>query len=178
MGIPIALHPPGGSKGVGRWPIGFRSRIPARRCPPLEAMMSTSDPNRARRRLSGRRPGGPALPEAGGRRISLFALAGLLGLFLSGCTSVEEPSRHPTEETIAAPVPAPAPPPQENPLNDLLKHFGDRRSKLVVAGVAGLMLATLAGVGVRKVLRGTPLGRESSAGDWERPQSPESINRS
>jgi len=146
-----------------------------------EATMSASYPferNRVWARLHETRTASEAVTEASGLRVPPGALAGLLGFLLSGCANIQEPPEHRSDTASPAPVLAAAAPETKIPWDDWLKEFGARRPKLVVAGGASLLIASLTAFGVRRILRGTPPGREPRVEEGDPQLSPEFEGRS
>ncbi len=87
-------------------------------------------------------------------------LSGILCLMLLGCGSVggsppeSTPPSAPPPPQIAAESTALAP--QETPWEEFASQFKGRRGRLAIAGGAALVLVTLVGAGMVKVLRGAP----------------------
>jgi hypothetical protein len=104
-------------------------------------------------------------PESGHRWISAVVLAGVLGFCLVGCGSQELMSPEPPKETPPPPPVATASvaAPTDRLWEEAQKFLDDRQHKLAVAGGAALLLAIIVGVGVGKILRGSPTRPEGRA---------------
>ena len=105
------------------------------------------------------RSGNMELHRGSTRRLFLAAQASVLILCLWGCSQVQE---RPFAES-ADPKPPSVPAAQAvtdagqgSPFDELKKLMTPRRTKLAIAGGAALLVVIVVGVGIGRILKGTP----------------------